>query len=235
MRLVTYRSNGVLRPGLELDGEIADVQSAAEVAGWDDKARASLGSGRHVAGLGPERLRELRRAVDGDADRLRSTGALRPSDGVPLGPPVPIRRRSSASASTTATTPPRRAWQPPDRPMFFAKFANSLVGPADEIVPPPVATAQVDYEAELAVVIGRRARDIAHGRRARPRAGAMAFNDVSARDLQLRTTSWTGGKAIDTFGPCGPRWSSREDIEDPRRWLSRPGQRRDVQDGNTAS
>jgi acylpyruvate hydrolase len=82
----------------------------------------------------------------------------------------------------------------PEHPRWFAKFANSLIGDGDAIVLPAAHPDLVDYEAELAVVIGRDGQI----------AGAMPFNDVSARDLQLQNPLWTSGKAIDTFAPCGP-------------------------------
>ena len=103
-------------------------------------------------------------------------------------------------------------------------------------MPPPVATAQVDYEAELAVVIGRRGPQRRAAEALDHVAGAMAFNDVSARDLQLSNNLWTGGKAIDTFGPCGPALVLREDIEDFQSLaLETRVNGETVQDGNTAS
>jgi 2-keto-4-pentenoate hydratase/2-oxohepta-3-ene-1,7-dioic acid hydratase in catechol pathway len=101
----------------------------------------------------------------------------------------------------------------PTVPLFFAKFRNSLIGPADEIVL-PAASEQVDYEAELAVVIGRRCRDVSTSEALEYVAGAMAFNDVSARDLQFEASQWTTGKAIDTFAPCGPALVLRDEIPD---------------------
>jgi 2-keto-4-pentenoate hydratase/2-oxohepta-3-ene-1,7-dioic acid hydratase in catechol pathway len=97
--------------------------------------------------------------------------------------------------------------------MFFAKYANSLAGPTDTIVPPR-DTAKVDYEAELAVVIGKPGRYIDAADALEHVAGAMALNDVSARDLQLANPLWTGGKAIDTFAPCGPALVTLEEIPD---------------------
>jgi 2-keto-4-pentenoate hydratase/2-oxohepta-3-ene-1,7-dioic acid hydratase in catechol pathway len=78
----------------------------------------------------------------------------------------------------------------------------------------PLQSNQVDYEAELAVVIGRRARGVAADHALAFVAGAMAFNDVSARDLQLANNLWTGGKAIDTFGPCGPALVTLDELDD---------------------
>ena len=92
----------------------------------------------------------------------------------------------------------------PDHPRWFAKFANSLIGDGAEILLPEAHPDFVDYEAELAVVIGRRCHRVSVSEALSHVAGAMPFNDVSARDLQLQNPLWTSGKAIDTFAPCGP-------------------------------
>ena len=92
----------------------------------------------------------------------------------------------------------------PTAPLWFGKFANSLIGSGQEIVLPAAHPNYVDYEAELAVVIGRTANGVEEADALSYLAGAMPFNDVSARDLQLQNTLWTSGKAVDTFAPCGP-------------------------------
>jgi len=102
----------------------------------------------------------------------------------------------------------------PANPMWFAKFANSLIGSGEDIVLPDAHPEYVDYEAELALVIGRPARNVDAEDALSHIAGAMPFNDVSARDLQLQNTLWTSGKAIDTFAPCGPALVTLEEIED---------------------
>jgi acylpyruvate hydrolase len=92
----------------------------------------------------------------------------------------------------------------PSAPMWFAKFANSLTGSGGEIVLPAACPDHVDYEAELALVIGRTAHRVSTEVALSHLAGVMPFNDVSARDLQFQNPLWTSGKAIDTFAPCGP-------------------------------
>ena len=92
----------------------------------------------------------------------------------------------------------------PSAPLWFAKFANSLIGSGQSIILPQAHPDYVDYEAELAVVIGGTANRVKEADALSPVAGAMAFNDVSARDLQLQNTLWTSGKAVDSFAPCGP-------------------------------
>jgi acylpyruvate hydrolase len=102
----------------------------------------------------------------------------------------------------------------PKAPMWFAKFANSLIGSGEEIVLPAAHPNRVDYEAELALVIGRAARNVSESDALSHIAGAMPFNDVSARDLQMQNPLWTSGKAIDTFAPCGPALVTLDQIDD---------------------
>jgi acylpyruvate hydrolase len=102
----------------------------------------------------------------------------------------------------------------PTAPMWFAKFANSLLGSGGEIVLPAAHPEHVDYEAELALVIGRVAKNVKAEDALSHIAGAMPFNDVSARDLQMQNPLWTSGKAIDTFAPCGPALVTLDEIDD---------------------
>jgi acylpyruvate hydrolase len=92
----------------------------------------------------------------------------------------------------------------PEHPRWFAKFANSLAGDGDDVLIPAAHPDYIDYEAELAVVIGRTAHLVSEADALSHVAGAMPLNDVTARDLQLQNPLWTSGKAIDTFAPCGP-------------------------------
>jgi len=104
----------------------------------------------------------------------------------------------------------------PRQPVLFAKWPNSLIGPGDPIVLPSFTT-QVDYEAELAVVIGRRVRDVSVDDALDAVAGVICLNDVSARDLQFADGGqWTVGKSLDTFCPIGPRVVPLDEIDDPQ-------------------
>jgi 2-keto-4-pentenoate hydratase/2-oxohepta-3-ene-1,7-dioic acid hydratase in catechol pathway len=101
----------------------------------------------------------------------------------------------------------------PASPTLFAKFRTALVGPGAPILVPPI-TEQVDWEGELAVVIGRRCKDVSEEHALDCVAGCMAFNDVTARDLQMASSQWTAGKALDTFAPCGPLLVSLSELGD---------------------
>jgi acylpyruvate hydrolase len=92
---------------------------------------------------------------------------------------------------------------PPQSPTIFAKFRNALAAPG-ATVELPAASEKVDFEAEIALVIGRRASAVDEGVADRHIAGFMLFNDLSARDLQFATPQWMPGKVFDGSAPCGP-------------------------------
>ncbi|MEW5719607.1 MAG: fumarylacetoacetate hydrolase family protein [Chloroflexota bacterium] len=103
---------------------------------------------------------------------------------------------------------------PPTHPDIFAKFNNVVIGPGQPIVVTRVAE-KVDWEGELAVVIGKCAKYVDQARALDFVAGYTIFNDVTARDFQNRTTQWTLGKSFDTFGPMGPALVTKDEIPDP--------------------
>jgi 2-keto-4-pentenoate hydratase/2-oxohepta-3-ene-1,7-dioic acid hydratase in catechol pathway len=105
---------------------------------------------------------------------------------------------------------------PPDRPTLFAKFPTSVIGPGDDIRWPEDFSGQVDYEAELAVVIGRTAQRVSEGDALDAVFGFTIANDVSARDVQFSDKQWIRGKAADTFCPLGPSVVTRDEVADPQ-------------------
>ena len=111
----------------------------------------------------------------------------------------------------------------PERPLIFAKFASSLTGPDTSIEWPDGLTDQVDWEAELAVVIGRRIRNANEREALDAVFGYTAANDVSARDLQFADQQWVRAKSLDTFCPMGPVIVTPDEFGDPqdKRLISR--------------
>jgi 2-keto-4-pentenoate hydratase/2-oxohepta-3-ene-1,7-dioic acid hydratase in catechol pathway len=103
----------------------------------------------------------------------------------------------------------------PKAPLLFAKWPNTLIGSGEAIVLPAEAQ-EVDYEAELGVVIDRRTRGVSERGALDAVRGYVCLNDVSARDLQFADKQWTRGKSPDTFCPVGPRLVPREQIDDPQ-------------------
>lgn len=210
MRLVTYDSEaGLRRAGvLVSSGLVLDGEELALAAGLSPAAALTARTTRGLLELGEEPLRSLERAaMSGRDGNAKEVASLR------LGPPITNPEKIICLGLNYRDHAEEMGLEVPATPTVFAKFANSLAGPYDDIVI-PASSAHVDYEAEIAVVIGRRCRDVIVEEAERFVAGVMAFNDVSARDLQMSTSQWTLGKAIDTFAPCGPALVLLKDVED---------------------
>jgi acylpyruvate hydrolase len=103
--------------------------------------------------------------------------------------------------------------QIPKQPLLFAMYGNAIIGPEESIVIPPMSK-QVDYEAELGVVIGRRARQVSRESALDYVAGYTIINDVSARDLQFSDGQWLRAKSFDTFAPMGPYLVTKNTLGD---------------------
>jgi 2-keto-4-pentenoate hydratase/2-oxohepta-3-ene-1,7-dioic acid hydratase in catechol pathway len=104
----------------------------------------------------------------------------------------------------------------PDRPLVFAKFTSSIIGPGEDIVWDPGLTQQVDYEAELGVIIGKSARNANMEQALDFVFGYTIVNDISARDLQFSDGQWVRSKSLDTFCPLGPVIVTADEIPDPQ-------------------
>jgi acylpyruvate hydrolase len=163
-----------------------------------------------VAPMGPSLVDWLAYGTQGIA-----TGTPRPLAEVRLLAPVPrpgkiicvgLNYRDHAKETGKAV---------PAEPVLFSKFANSVVGPGADVVVPPEAD-EIDYEAELAVVVGRRASRVAAADALDHVAGYTCANDVSARSLQFLSDQWLLGKAVDTFLPLGPFLVTADEVPDPQ-------------------
>jgi 2,4-didehydro-3-deoxy-L-rhamnonate hydrolase len=161
-----------------------------------------------VVHMGPDLVTFLATGESHDGARL-------PLADVPLLAPIPQPEKVIGIGLNYRDHAEESGQPIPAEPILFAKFANSVIGPGAAIVIPP-ATEQPDYEAELGVVIGRSAHDVTESDAMSYVAGYTCVNDVSARDLQFVTSQWTLGKAIDTFLPCGPWLTTRDEIADPQ-------------------
>jgi 2-keto-4-pentenoate hydratase/2-oxohepta-3-ene-1,7-dioic acid hydratase in catechol pathway len=183
MRIVTYRSDRGERAGLLRDGAVVDIWSA--LGGRGSTVRDLLESGR---------LPEV--AEIGDAPVVRRKG-------LELLPPVADPQKIVCIGLNYAAHAAEAGIEPPQVPTFFAKFANALAPPG-AVVPLPEASAKVDFEAEVALVVGQRCAGVSDEDALECIAGYMLFNDLSARDLQFATPQWMPGKVFDGSAPCGP-------------------------------
>lgn len=201
MRLVTFDDGSGARAGVLVGEEIVPAAALDAPAGTVRGLLDAL----DAAGL--RALGERAAAAPADARIARA--------GVRLLAPVPDPEKIICLGLNYRDHAEEGGQEIPEHPRWFGKFANSLVGDGAEVVLPAAHADFVDYEAELAVVIGRAAHCVGAEEAMAHVAGVMPFNDVSARDLQLQNPLWTSGKAIDTFAPCGPALVTLDEAGDP--------------------
>src|SRR3954471_328363 len=184
MKLVTYRAEDGGRAGVQVDGGVLD---AAQLLGAD-----AIGVRELIAS---DRIAELaERAGAGGADPVADARLLAPLPDPDKIVCIGLNYRSHAAEAGI---------DPPEHPTFFAKFRNALAAPG-ATVELPAASEKVDYEAEVAFVVGRRCHDVEPDQALDAIAGYTLLNDLSARDLQFATPQWMPGKVFDGSAPCGP-------------------------------
>ena len=161
---------------------------------------------------GEAALAALRTAAD--PERIAEDG--RPVDGLELLAPVPRPGKVVGIGRNYREHVDEEGTQRPAAPLVFAKWPTSVIGDRGEIRWDPGLTSQVDWEAELGVVIGRRARDVPEEDALDYVLGYTCLNDVSARDIQFGDGQWVRGKSLDTFCPMGPALITADEIGDPQ-------------------
>jgi 2-keto-4-pentenoate hydratase/2-oxohepta-3-ene-1,7-dioic acid hydratase in catechol pathway len=182
VRVVTYESERGPRAGLLRGGAVIDAWDA--LGGDGTSVRELLAAGR---------LGDLADA-DGEAMPLADATILCP---------VPDPEKIIGIGLNYAKHAAEAGIEPPPSPTFFAKFRNAL-RPDGATVALPAASSKVDYEAEVAIVIGTRAKEVGEAQALDHVAGYTLLNDLSARDLQFATPQWMPGKVFDGAAPCGP-------------------------------
>jgi 2-keto-4-pentenoate hydratase/2-oxohepta-3-ene-1,7-dioic acid hydratase in catechol pathway len=194
MRLITYRAGEDLRAGVLTDNGVLD-------------AAAALGE------EGPVSVRELL-AANRLGELSTASGDPIPLADVELEPPVPDPEKIVCIGLNYRSHAAEAGLDPPDSPTIFGKYRNALAAPG-AAVPLPAASEKVDYEAEVAVVVGRRCSSVSEDEALEAVAGYTLLNDLSARDLQFATPQWMAGKVFDGSAPCGPALVTPDEAGDP--------------------
>jgi 2-keto-4-pentenoate hydratase/2-oxohepta-3-ene-1,7-dioic acid hydratase in catechol pathway len=179
MRLVSFDAGGRARAGLLRDGRVYNIEGSG-----DDALDAVISAGR---------LGEVRSAEEEGA----------PVEDVTLLPPVTRPGKIICIGLNYLGHAREQGAEPHETPTFFAKFTNAL-SPPGATVKLPQWSRKVDYEAEVAFVIGERAKEVSEADAMDHVAGYTLLNDLSARDYQFKTPQWMPGKVFDGAAPCGP-------------------------------
>ncbi len=187
MRLVTIRTSDGTRAA-RLDGD--------QVVELEDRDVGALLAG------GSERLETARSAG----------GAARPLADVDLAPVIPRPPKIICVGQNYLAHIQEMGSQPPEYPTIFAKYTRALIGPRDPITLPAVSD-KVDWEVELAIVMGREARHVAEDEALAAVAGYTILNDISVRDYQRRTQQWLQGKTFEGTTPVGPALVTADEVD----------------------
>ncbi|MCS7167670.1 MAG: fumarylacetoacetate hydrolase family protein [Gemmatales bacterium] len=201
MRLVTLHTDGGLRAGIERDGKYIDI--AVNLPHLPSSLRELLE-------LGDVALGQLQQLLDRNERPTFVRGPVRLAAPIPDPPKViciGLNYRDHAAESGAPI---------PAEPVLFSKFSSAIIGPEEPIRLPKVSK-EVDYEAELVIVIGKRGRYIPEQEARQHIVGYTIGHDVSARDWQLRKPGgqWLAGKTFDTFAPIGPALVTKDEVGDP--------------------
>jgi len=198
MRLVTFDTGDGGRAGILEDDRVVDA--------WALLGEPHRGSLRELIAAG--RVEELR-------GRLGDSGApSHPLASVRLLAPIPDPEKIVCIGLNYRQHAAEVGAEPPPHPIVFGKYRNALAAPGATVTLPANST-KVDYEAEVAFVVGRRAKDVAAADALDYIAGYTLLNDLSARDLQGRTPQWMPGKIFDGAAPCGPWLVTPEEAGPP--------------------
>ena len=222
MKLVTYVQQGERRLGAIGDGQVIDLARAWDVhrkgadasAGQQDSFPAKMSALLESDEATWQLIRKVVAWAEARRDREGAT-FRQPLDGVRLTAPLSNPSKIICVGLNYYDHCREQDIEVPERPVLFAKFPSSIIGPGEEITWSPDTSQQVDYEAELAVVIGRQGRNIPVEQAYDYVAGYTMVNDVSARDAQFADGQWIRGKSFDTFCPMGPYLLTADEIPDP--------------------
>ena len=199
MRLVTYETPSGARVAAVREDGLVDLHQA------DSRLPSCI---KALLAQGPEAI--------GRAEAAMRSAAAVARDSVKLLPPIPGPQKVICVGANYADHARESGVRPPDEPILFSKFPTAVRADGDEIVLPAVSN-EVDYEAELVVVIGAGGRHIPREKALEHVAAYACGNDVSARDWQIRKPGgqWLLGKSFDSFAPFGPELVTADEIPDP--------------------
>ena len=223
MRLCTYSvDGGAPRLGADFGRAVLDLDRYSHLhdglrlpADMLELLAAGPDAWRHAADLSRRFLTELE---SHDLAQDAEAGLAYAADRVRLHAPLPRPRKDVFCLGQNYAAHAAELGNPaPTVPIYFTKPPTTVIGPGEAIPYPHGLTTRLDWEVELGVVIGRGGRDIQEGRALDYVFGYTVFNDISARDLQYRTSQWFKGKSLDGSCPMGPVIVTADEIPDPQR------------------
>lgn len=212
MKLVSYNHDSANRAGVLVEGVVYDLQQAAQGASW----------------LGSKQISTVQKFIEDFGNQLSEVSACI-EENIACNPESKVAPLSQVDLAAPLENPSKvlcvglnyidhvaeTGRELPKWPDIFAKFPTTLIGPNQQIGGADVSD-RLDFEGELAVIIGRTASRVSEADALSYVAGYSILNDITARDFQYRGTQWLAGKAVDGSTPWGPVLVSADEVEDPQ-------------------
>ncbi|MFY0627084.1 MAG: fumarylacetoacetate hydrolase family protein [Reichenbachiella sp.] len=227
MRLLTYKKGSELKLGIKLNHLVIDVETAASSLGIEvPKTPESLFQ------TGNNGIAALNKLSERPIDQLNEFGI--DEENLEFGPCVPAPGKIVCVGLNYRNHAKEAGMAIPTEPVLFSKYNNTIAAQNDTIFLPKVGK-EYDYEVELAFVIGKKTQNVSVEQALDHVMGYTNVNDLSARDLQLRTGQWLIGKNIDGFLPIGPYLISADEVPNPQDLTTKCWRNGElVQDSNTS-
>ena len=215
MKLLSFRTGGETRLGLLMNSSIVDVDKGYYHL-FRDHVPSNMLDFLEEGEAAMVQAKKLEEASEMNWKTLRSISDIVFDVGnVEVLAPIPKTRENIICLGLNYREHVQEVGLPlPKYPVFFTKPPTSIIGPGASILFPK-STSNVDYEAELAFIFGKRGRDVPEEDAYSYIAGYTVFNDLTARDLQRRHGQWFKGKSLDTFAPMGPYLITKDEVPDP--------------------
>lgn len=223
MKLITFTHNGLQRIGALEDSKVIDLHAAFKAKLQSEgKLRASQIAAAFIPADdmngflqgGEESMDFAKEAIEFALQNESAVPLVFEKDDVKLEAPVPAPGKMICVGHNYREHILEMKREIPSIPVVFAKFANTVIGPEDDIPFYPISN-ELDYEAEFAFVIGKQARNVSQENALEYVAGYTIVNDVTYRDIQRRTLQWLQGKTVDGTAPMGPWLITADELTDP--------------------
>ncbi|MEH7273964.1 fumarylacetoacetate hydrolase family protein [Neobacillus vireti] len=208
MKLATFIENENERLAVKLDNQLIDIEETAKKAEWNEVITDVM----QVIQFQPSQLQEFENKVKEAV--ANGHAVVIDEENLEWGPCVTQPHKIICVGLNYRKHADETNAPYPEVPILFNKFDNTLTGHQCEIVVPSV-TNELDYEVELGIVIGKKTKNVSKEDALSHVFGYCTVNDLSARDLQMRTHQWLLGKTCDDFSPVGPYLVTSDEVEDP--------------------
>lgn len=220
MKLISYQKFNKIKLGLLLQSLVIDLGLVYKFLSKKNRVKFRTGFPSDMISLikqGLEKTRLVEKIIKDDLQYflIKLPQAFSRLEEVKLLAPIPRTKKNIICLGLNYLDHAKETnTHPPQKPIFFTKSPTSVIGPNADIILPK-SSKEIDYEVELAFIIGKKGKNISKNKALDHVVGYTVFNDITARDLQRNHLQWFKGKSLDTFAPMGPYLVTKDEISNP--------------------